>query len=67
MEDDKDDQKPVADKLEEFAIRVLNSFLERKTTRQFWIQTTVAMIVVTAGPAVLISAFLLVQHFGVFD
>ena len=68
MEDEKDYRKPTLAKLEDYGVRVLYSFIERPADNwQFWVKTTVAMFLVTAGPAILIYLFFLGRDLGFFE
>ncbi len=67
MENDKDQRKSILARLEEYAIGVLYSFVERDASSWgFWIKITVAMVLVTAGPAIAIGLFFLGRHYGFF-
>ncbi len=53
--DEKDDRKPTLAKLEEYALRMLYSLIERDASNwRFWLKITVVMFLVTAGPAIVI-------------
>ncbi len=68
VEDEEDTRKPALARLEEYAIGVLYSFIERPADNwRFWVKTTVAMFIVTAGPAILIYLFFLGRDLGFFD
>ena len=68
MKDQEDDRKPTLAKLEERALRVLYSLIERDAQSWgFWIKITAVMFVVTAGPAIAISLFFLGRDLGFFN
>ena len=68
MEDGKDERKPVLARLEEYAIGVLYSFIERPADDwRFWVKITVVMFLVTAGPAIAIYLFFLGRDLGYFE
>ena len=79
MEDEQNHLKPVRDepedhrksvlaRLEEYAIGVLYSFIERPAVGwQFWVKITVVMFLVTAGPAIVIFLYFLRRDLGYFD
>lgn len=55
-------------RLEDRAMRVLWSFVERDaSTPWFWIKVTVVMFLVTAGPMVAIWLFFLGRELGYFE
>ena len=63
----KEHRKPALARLEEYAIGVLYSFIERPADNwRFWVKITVAMFLVTAGPAIAIFLFFLGRDLGVF-
>lgn len=67
-EDEKDPPKSTLARLEQYLIGVLYSFVERDaSTKGFWIKVTVAMFLVTAGPAIAIYLFFLGREHGFFD
>jgi hypothetical protein len=68
MGEGKERPKSSLARLEEYAIGVLYSFIERPADNwQFWVKITVVMFLVTAGPAIVISLFFLGRDLGFFD
>ena len=64
-EDGKDHRKPALAKLEEYAVGMLYSLVERDASDwRFWVKITVVMFLVTAGPAIAIFLFFLVRDLG---
>ena len=60
--------KPPLVKLEEYVVGMLYSFLERDASNwRFWIKITVAMFLVTAGPAIVLALLSLRRDFGLFE
>ena len=54
-----DHRKSTLAKLEQYAIGVLYSLVERPADNwRFWVKITVVMFLVTAGPAILIALYL---------
>lgn len=61
-------REPLLSRLEARATRFLWSLLERDaSTPGFWIKTTLGMLLVTAGPAILIGLFFLGRDLGYFE
>lgn len=68
MEDEKDHEKSTLAKLEEHAIRMLWSFVERDAgSWRFWIKVATVMFLVTGGPAIMIHLFFLGPEYGYAD
>ena len=66
--DEGDSRKSALGRLEDYAIGVLYSFIERDASNwRFWIKVTVAMFLVTAGPAILIGLYFLGHDLGYFE
>ncbi len=60
--------KSALGRLEDYAIGVLWSFVERDaSTWQFWVKVSVTMFLVTAGPAIAIGLFFLGRDYGYFE
>ncbi len=67
MEDEKDHRKSTLAKLEDYAIGMLYSFVERDASSwRFWVKITAVMFAVTAGPAIAIALFFLGRDLGFF-
>jgi hypothetical protein len=67
-EDAKDNRKSALARLEDYAIGVLWSFVERDASNwRFWVKITVTMYLITAGPAIAISLFFLGRDLGYFN
>ena len=55
-------------RLEQWGIGFLYSFLERDASnRWFWIRVTLAMLIVTGGPAVAIALYFYARGLGYFE
>ncbi len=68
MEDKKDDRKSMLGRLEDYAIGVLYSFLERPADNwRFWVKVTVVMFLLNAGPAIAIYLFFLGRDLGYLE
>lgn len=68
MEDEKDQRRPALERLEEYAIGVLYSFIERPAGDwRFWVKITLVMFLVTAGPAIAIFLFFLGRDLGFLE
>ncbi|MBW2270505.1 MAG: hypothetical protein JRH16_18220 [Deltaproteobacteria bacterium] len=67
-EEEKDERKSMLARLEEYAVEVLWSFIERDASDwKFWVKITVAMFLVTTGPAVAIFLFFFGREHGYFN
>ena len=67
-EEEKEARKPILLRLEEYAIGVLYSFIERDASNwRFWVKLTVVMFLVTAGPAIAIALFFLGRDLGYYE
>lgn len=67
-EEEKTPRKPALARLEEYAIGVLWSFVERDaSTWRFWVKVSTVMFLVTAGPAIAIAFFFLGRDLGYFE
>ena len=68
MEDGKDERKTGLARLEEYAIGVLYSFIERPADNwRFWVKVTVVMFLLNAGPAIAIYLFFLGRDLGYLE
>ncbi len=68
MEDEKEKRRSALQRLEQYAIGVLYSFIERPADNwRFWVKITVVMFLVTAGPAIAIFLFFLGRERGFID
>ena len=68
MEDGKDERKTGLARLEEYAIGVLYSFIERPADNwRFWVKVTVVMFLLNAGPAIAIYLFFRGRDLGYLE
>ena len=67
-EEEKDQRKPFLSRLEERAIKMLWSFVERDaSTWRFWVKVTVVMLIVNTALPVAGYLFLLGRDHGYFE
>ena len=68
VEDERDSGKSALARLEQRAVRMLWSFIERDaSTPWFWIKVATVMFLVTGGPAIVIHLFFLGPEYGYPD
>jgi hypothetical protein len=67
-EDENDDRTSALARFEDYAIRVLYSFIERPADDwRFWVKITSAMVLALVGPMIAISLFFLGRDLGFFE
>jgi|ETNmetMinimDraft_26_1059896.scaffolds.fasta_scaffold63768_1 hypothetical protein len=68
QEDQAEGQEPSRTRLEERAIRMLYSFVERDASSwRFWAKVIAVMFLTTAGPAIAIALYFLGRDLGFFS
>jgi hypothetical protein len=67
-EDENDDRTSALARLEDYAIEVLYSFIERPADDwRFWVKITGAMVIALVGPMIAIILFFLGRDLGYFS
>ncbi|MBW2289413.1 MAG: hypothetical protein JRG90_16525 [Deltaproteobacteria bacterium] len=68
MEDEKNSRKTALARLEDYAIEILYSFIERPAEDwRFWAKITGVMVIALVGPMIAISLFFLGRDLGYFN